>query len=77
MSTQGFGPWHGQWYLADGTDGWYVVSPEGGECGPFTEDGAGEKKRELMEHHAKNLAHDASGNLVSIYELQSGPLGAT
>lgn len=41
MSTQGFGPWPNRpgyanvWYLADGSDGWYVISPEGGECGPF------------------------------------------
>jgi hypothetical protein len=51
MSTQGFGPWpaiDGVWHLADGTDGWYVVSPDGGECGPFTEDEAGRAKERLM-----------------------------
>jgi hypothetical protein len=70
VSTQGFGSWPNRpgheniWYLADGSDGWYVISPDGGECGPFTEDEAGAKKRELMEHAAQGLGYDAAGNLI-------------
>lgn len=62
MSTQGFGPWPNApgyanvWYLADGSDGWYVISPEGGECGPFdTEEQAGEKRDALMAEFGGSL----------------------
>jgi hypothetical protein len=42
-----FEPWNGQWYLADTDVGWFVVSPWGGHCGPFTEEGGAERMREL------------------------------
>lgn len=38
------------WHLEDGEDGWYVVSPWGGRCGPFTEDAGAAKMRELRAY---------------------------
>lgn len=71
MSTQGFGSWHGQWYLADGTDGWYVVSPCGGECGPFTEEEAGAKRDELRALWDLDLAYNAEAELVPRRPLEA------
>lgn len=38
------------WCLEDGEDGWYVVSPWGGRCGPFTEEEGSAKMRELRAY---------------------------
>lgn len=35
------------WCLEDREDGWYVLSPWGGVCGPFTEEEGAAKMREL------------------------------
>lgn len=38
------------WCLEDRDDGWYVISPWGGVCGPFTEDEGAAKMRELRAY---------------------------
>lgn len=45
-----FPPFHGQWYLADTEVGWFVVSPWGGHCGPFTEDAGALMMRALRAY---------------------------
>lgn len=50
VPTGSFAPFHNEWYLADSEYGWYVVSPWGGQCGPFTEERAGERMRELRAY---------------------------
>jgi hypothetical protein len=44
--------WHIEDRSEDGrSDGWYVIRPGGGECGPFTEDEASRMLPILQERH--------------------------